>query len=108
MAGDVITQVFAHETHEVVAGITDMILGLVLVPLHAHVAVNCIQTLGDRTAALDVRLFDADNLQVPPPVPGFVCSPTAGHTAADNENIGINENSLASTKQSHQATPCVN
>ena len=105
VAGDIVTQVFAHETHEVVAGITDMILGLVLVPLHAHIAVDCIQTLRDRAAALDVRLFDADNLQVPPPVPGFVSSATAGHAAADNENIRIDENRLASTKQPHLDHP---
>ena len=66
MAGDVVAQIFAHETHEVVARVAHMVLGLVLVPLHAHVAVDRVQALSHRAAALDVRLLDDDNLRSRP------------------------------------------
>ena len=42
VASDVITQIFTDKTHEVVAGVADMVFRLVLVPLHTHVTVNCI------------------------------------------------------------------
>jgi hypothetical protein len=78
-----------------------MVLGLVLIPLHAHVAVDGIQALRDRAAALDIRLFDADNLQVASPVPGFVCRPAASHAAADDEDVRIDENRFSFTEQAH-------
>ncbi len=62
MPGDVVAQILAHEAHEVVARIADMILGLVLVPLHAHVAIDGVEALGDGAAALDVRLLHAHDL----------------------------------------------
>ncbi len=99
--GDVVTQIFAHEPHEVVAGIADMVLGLVLVPLHAHVAVDGIEALRDRAAALDVGLFDADNLQVASPVPGFVGRTAASHAAADDEDIRIDKNRFPAREQAH-------
>ena len=89
MPGDVVAQVLAHEAHEVVASVADMVFGLVLIPLHAHVAVDRVQALGDRAAALDIRFFDADDIQVAAPIPGFVSGAATGHAAADNEHIGI-------------------
>jgi hypothetical protein len=62
VAGDVVTQVLAHEAHQVVARIANVVLGLVLVPLHAHVAVDGIKTLGNGAAALDVGFLDAYDL----------------------------------------------
>jgi hypothetical protein len=61
MPGDVVAQVLPHEPHKVVSGVADMVLGLVLVPLHAHVAVDRIQALRDGAAALDIRLFNTDD-----------------------------------------------
>ena len=101
MAGDVVAEILAHQTHEVVAGVADMVLGLVLVPLHAHVAVDRIQALGHGAAALDIRLLDADHLQVAPPVSGLVSRPAAGHAAADDQDIGVHENRFPTREQSH-------
>src|SRR5438034_11443642 len=81
-----------------------MVLGLVLAPLHAHVAVDGVETLGDGAAALDVRFFDADDLQVASPVPGFVGRPATGHPAADDEDVRVDEYGLPSSQKPHQAT----
>ena len=62
MPGDVVAQILPHQTHEIVAGVADMVFGLILVPLHTHVTVDGIQALRHRAAALDVRFLDADNL----------------------------------------------
>src|SRR2546427_2525915 len=105
MPGDVVAQVLAHQAHEVVARIADMVLGLVLAPLHAHVAVDGVETLGDGTAALDVRFFDADDLQVASPVPGFVGRPATGHPAADDEDVRIDEYGFPAPEQAHHTTP---
>ncbi len=89
MPGDVVAQVLTHEAHQVVARIADMVLGLVLVPLHAHVAVDRIQALRDGAAAFDIGLLDAHDFEVAAPVARFIGGTTAGHTTADDENIGI-------------------
>ena len=106
MPGDVVAQVLAHQAHEVVARVAHMVLGLVLAPLHAHVAVDGVEALGDRAAALDVRFLDADDLQVAPPVAGLVGRPAAGHAAADDEDVRVDEYRLPAAEQSHQTTPC--
>ena len=62
MPSDIVAQILSHQSHEVVPRVADMVLGLVLVPLHAHVAIDRIQALRDGAAALDVRLLDDDNL----------------------------------------------
>src|SRR3546814_10163630 len=84
-----------------------MVFGLVLVPLHAHVAVDRIQALCDRAAALDVRFFDADDLQVTPPVAGFVRGPTPAHAAADDEDVRIHEHGFSACEEAHHTTPCL-
>ena len=61
MPSDIVTQILAHQTHEIIACVADMVFGSVLVPLHAHVAVDRIQALCDGAAALDIRFFDADD-----------------------------------------------
>ncbi len=86
---DVVAQVLTHEAHQVIAGVTYVVLWLVLVPLHAHVAVDRIQALGNRAAALDICFFDAHDLEVAAPVPGLVGGAATGHPAADDENVGI-------------------
>ena len=101
MPGDVEAEVLPHQAHKVVPGVADMVLGLVLVPLHAHVAVDCIQALGDGAAALDVRLLDADHLEVASPIAGFVRSPAAGHATADDQDVRVHENRLAAGEQTH-------
>ena len=103
--GDVVAQVLAHQAHEVVAGVADVVLGLVLAPLHAHVAVDRVETLGDGAAALDVRFLDADDLQVAPPVPRLVRRAAAGHAAADDEDVRVDEHRLSAPEQTHQTTP---
>ncbi len=62
VAGNVVPQILPHQPHEIVPGVADMVLGLILVPLHAHVAIDCIQALSDSAASLNICLFDADNL----------------------------------------------
>jgi hypothetical protein len=89
--GDVEAQVLAHQTHQVISRIAHMVLRPVLVPLHAHIAVDRRQAVRHRAAALDVRLFDEDDLQVPPPVPGFVRGPAAAKATADDEDVRIHE-----------------
>ena len=88
MPGDVVAEVLAHQTHEVGARVADVVFGLVLVPLHAHVAVDGIQALRDRAAALDVRLLDAHDLEIAAPVPGFVGGSAPAHAAADDKDVG--------------------
>ena len=105
--GDVVAQVLAHQAHQVVAGVADVVLGLVLAPLHAHVAVDRVETLGDGAAALDVRFLDADDLQVAPPVPRLVGRAAAGHAAADDEDVRVDEHGLPAPEQTHQTTPCL-
>ena len=101
MASDIVAQILPHQTHEVIACVADMVFGLVLVPMHAHVAVDRIQALCDRAAALDVRFLDADDLEVTPPVPGFVSGPTPAHAAADDEDVRIHEHGLSASEQAH-------
>ena len=103
--GDVVAQVLAHQAHEVVAGVADMVLGLVLAPLHAHVAVDGVEALGDGAAALDVRFLDADDLQVASPVAGLVGRSAAGHAAADDEDVRVDEHGLPAAEETHQTTP---
>ena len=105
MPGDVVAQVLAHQPHEVVAGVADMVLGLVLVPLHAHVAVDRVEALGDGAGALDVRLLDADDLEVASPVAGLVGGAAAGHAAADDQDVGIHQDGFPAREQTHQTTP---
>jgi hypothetical protein len=108
VAGDVVAQIFPHQPHEIVARVADMVLGLVLAPLHAHVAIDRVKPLSDGAAALDIRLFDADDLEIAAPVAGFVCGAAAGHAAADDKDVGIHENRFSAREQSHQTTPCFN
>src|SRR5437667_6595863 len=82
-----------------------MVLGLVPAPLHAQVAVDGVETLGDGAAALDVRFLDADDLQVASPVPGFVGRPATGHPAADDQDVRVDEHGFPAAEQAHQATP---
>ena len=98
---DVVAEVLAHQPHEIVARVAHVILGLVLVPLHAHVAVDRVQALRDRAAAFDVRLLDADDLEIASPVPGFVRGAAAGHAAADDEDIRIHEDRFPPVEESH-------
>ena len=87
--GDVVAEVLTHQTHEVSACVADVVFGLVLVPLHAHVAVDRVQALRDGAAALDVRLLDADDFQVAAPVPGLVGGSAPAHAATDDKYVGI-------------------
>ena len=91
MAGDVVDQVLSHETHQVTACVAHEVFGLVLAPLHAHVAVDRRQALRHGAAALDVGLFDEDDLQVPSPVARFVSGAAAAKAAAYDEDVGIDE-----------------
>src|SRR5262245_66530369 len=84
-----------------------MVFGLVLVPLHAHVAVDRVQALRDGAAAPDVGLLDADDLQVAAPIPGFVGGPAASHAAADDEDVGIHEHRFSACEQAHHTKPCL-
>ncbi len=89
--GDVVDKVLSHETHEVAACVAHEVFGLVLAPLHAHVAVDRRQALRNGAAALDVGLFHQDDLEIPPPVPRFVGRPAPAEAAADDEDVRIDE-----------------
>ena len=104
MPGDVVAEVLAHQTHQVGACVADMVLGLVLVPLHAHVAVDGIQALRDRAAALDVRLLDAHDLEIAAPVSRLVGGSAPTHAAADDKDVAIHVNGFAAT---HYTNPCL-
>src|SRR2546428_1719111 len=82
-----------------------MVLGLVLAPLHAHVAVDGVETLGDGAAPLDVGLLDADDLQVATPVARFVGCPAPGHAAADDEDVRVDEYGFPAAEEAHQTKP---
>ena len=101
MARDVVPEVLAHQSHEVVPRVPDVVFGLVLVPLHAHVAVDRVQALRDGAAAFDVRLLDADDLEVASPVPGFVCGAAAGHPPADHQDVRIHGYRFPPVEESH-------
>jgi hypothetical protein len=47
--------------------------------------------VGDGAAALDVGFFDQGDLQVAPPVAGFVGGAAAAEAAADDQNVGVDE-----------------
>src|SRR5438552_14138148 len=79
-----------------------MVLGLVLAPLHAHVAVDGVEALGDGAAPLDVRFLDADDLQVASPVARFVGGAATRHAAADDEDVGVDEYGFPAAEQTHQ------
>ena len=98
---DVVAEVLPHEPHEVVPRIADVVLGLVLSPLHAHVAVDGVQALGDGAAALDVRFLHADDVEIPSPVPRLVGGPAPGHAAADHEDVRIHVDGLSPLEESH-------
>src|SRR3546814_5728400 len=56
-----------------------------------------------RAAALDVLFFDADDLQVTPPVAGFVRGPTPAHAAADDEDVRIHEHGFSACEEAHRS-----
>jgi len=101
MAGDVVDQVFAHQPHQVAARVAHVVLRLVLAPLHAHVAVDRRQAVGDGAAALDVRLLDHDDLQVAAPEPRFVGRPAAAEAAADDQHVAVHDDRLPRREERH-------
>src|SRR5262249_39627137 len=104
MARDVVAQIFAHESHQVVASVADMVFGLIFVPVHAHVAVDGIEALSNRPAAFDIGFLDADDLEIAPPITGLIGSPAAAHAAADDEDVRVHKDGLA---PAHQTRPCL-
>jgi len=46
-------------------------------------------------AALDIRFFDAYDLEVTAPVPEFVSRPAPAHAAANDKDVGIHEHGLS-------------
>ena len=71
-----------------------MILGLVFIPLHAHVAVDRVKTLRHCTTAVDVGFFRDDDPHVAAPVPSLVGGTRAAHTAAHDQNVAFVKNGL--------------
>jgi hypothetical protein len=80
-------KVLAHHTHQVDARVADMVLGLVLAPAGAHVAVDCVQTLGDRTRTIDVGLLGDDDLLVLAPEPRLPGGTGASQACTDDQNV---------------------
>ena len=92
MARHVVSQIFANHAHQVVTGITHVILRLVLIPLHAHVAVDGIKALRDGATAIDVGFFGDHDFHIAAPVAGFIGGTGAAHTAADDQNVAVFKN----------------
>ena len=92
MARHVVSEVFTHHPHQIVTRIAYVILGLVFVPLHAHVAVDGVKPLRDGTTAVDVGFFRHHDLHVAAPVSGFVGSTRAAHASPDDEDVAIFKN----------------
>ena len=87
MTGHVEQQVFPHQPHQVDASVADMVLGIVLAPAGAHVAVDGVQALGDRAGAIDVGLLGNDDLLVLAPEPGFPGGTRAAKTRTDDQDV---------------------
>src|SRR5690606_3575636 len=64
-----------------------MVLRLVLSPARAHVAVDRVQALGDRTRTIDVRLLGDDDLLVLPPETRFPGGSGAAQSCTDHEDV---------------------
>src|SRR5439155_5001701 len=64
-----------------------------------------VEALRDGAAPLDVRLLDADDLEIATPVTRFVRRPRAGHAAADDEDVRIDVDRLPSAEKSHYTSP---
>ena len=94
VARHVISEIFAHHPHQIVACVADVILRLVFIPLHAHVAVDRVETLCNRTTAVDVGLFRHHDLHIATPVSGFIGCARAAHTATHDQNVAFVKNGL--------------
>ncbi len=90
----VVRKVFANHSHEVITGVAHMILRLVLIPLHAHVAVDRVKPLRDSTASINVCLLSNHDPHIATPMARFIGGACAAHAAADNKNVAIFKNSL--------------
>src|SRR5262249_57467970 len=90
---DVVDEVFTREAHQVLTHVADEVLGLVLAPLHPHVAVDGGQTHGHRAAPLDGSLLDehdAEPLRLRP-VRRLVGGAAPGHAAAHDQEIALDD-----------------
>jgi hypothetical protein len=80
-------QVFPHQPHQVDARIAHMVFGIIFAPARAHIAVDRVQTLGDRTRAIDIRLLGNHDLLVLAPESRFPCGAAAAKARADDQNV---------------------
>ena len=87
VTGHVEQQVFPHQPHQVDASVADMVLRIIFAPAGAHVAVDGVQALGDRTGAIDIGLLGNDDLLVLAPEPGLPCGTGAAKARTDDQNI---------------------
>ncbi len=87
MTGHVEQQVFPHQPHQVDTGVADMILRFVFAPTRAHVAVDGVEPLGDRTGAVDIGLLGNDDLLVLAPEPCLPGGAGAAEARTDHQDI---------------------
>jgi hypothetical protein len=80
-------QVLAHEAHEVDARVAHVVLGIVLAPARAHVAVDRVQALGHRAGAIDVRLLGDHDLLVLAPEPRLPGGAGAAQPRTDDQDV---------------------
>ena len=92
--GHVVGEILPNYPHQVIARIAHMILGLVLIPLHTHIAVDGVKALCNRATAVDVGFFGHDDLHIAAPVTCFIGGTRAAHAPADNQNVAIFKNRL--------------
>ena len=87
VAGHVEQQILAHQPHQVDAGVADMVLGLVLAPAGAHVAIDGVEALGDRARTIDIGLLGNDDLLVLSPEPRFPGGSGPPKTRTDDQHV---------------------
>lgn len=89
MTGHIEQQVFAHQPHQIDAGVADMVLRFIFAPPRPHVAVDGVQTLGDRAGAIDIGLLGNNDLLVLTPEPCLPGGTAAAEACTDNQNIDV-------------------
>ena len=87
VTGHIEQQVFPHEPHQVDTSVADMVLRFIFAPTRAHVAVDGVQALSDRTRAIDIGLLGNDDLLVLPPESGFPGGTGTAKACTDDQNV---------------------
>ena len=102
MAADIIAQIFADQSHQIVSLIAYIVFRFVLSPAHAHVAIDGIKPLSNCAASLNISFFDHDNLFISAPVAGLISRAATAKSATNDEYIRVHKMSFLT---SHELSP---